>query len=186
MSGDTKNASQWHDADVWIDFSGTAADPEDTFTAYASGWEAVGLLDGAEGFEEERDEETSESYAWGGVLVRKRRSKHKRTIKFVAMEDNPTTFRLVNPGSTRAAANGDDVVVSTVKIPKYEDFRISFSTVDGDKVRRRTAAATIEEIGSIASTEEEPEVYEITVLILPEADGTLWTDLTGPAVAPTP
>lgn len=186
MSGDTKNAALWADADVFIDFSGTAADPSDTFTALASGWEAVGLLDGGEGMEESRDEDSSEHYAWGGVIVRKTRSKHKRTVKFVALEDNPTTFRLTNPGSVREAPDANDVVVSTVKVPRYEDFRVLFEVREGDVVRRRMADATIEEIGSIKAGEEEPEVFEITVLILPETDGTLWTDLKGPATAPTP
>lgn len=187
MSGDAKNTSIWTDADVRVDFSMTADAPASSFDPYDAGWAVVGLLDGGEGFEEERDEDTSEHYAWGGVLIKKTRSKHKRTIKFVAMEDNATTFRLVNPGSVRGTADADGVRVSKIKVPKYEPFAISFEVREGDSVRRRTVKhAEIEEIGSIKAGEEEPEVREVTVVLFPEADGTLYTEVTGPAVEPTP
>lgn len=187
MSGDATNASIWTDADVRVDFLRTTAAPTDTFTAYAAGWNLVGLLDGAEGFTEARDEETSEHYAWGGVLVKKTRSKHKRTIKFVAMEDNAHVFRLVNPGSTRGTENLDGVRADKVVVPKYEDFSISFETREGDVVKRRTVKrATIEEIDEMKDSEESPTVYGITVVIYPEADGTLYETLTGPAVDPVP
>lgn len=187
MSGDATNTSIWTDADVYVDFTMSAAEPADSFTPYAPEWDVVGLLDGGEGFEEERDEDTSEHYAWGGILIKKTRSKHKRTIKFVALEDNDTTFRIVNPGSVRGTADPDGVVVSKVKVPKYEPFSISFATRDGDTVKRRTVKhAEVEEIGSIKDGEEEPTVREITVVLFPEADGTLYTEISGPATDPTP
>lgn len=177
MSGDSTNAQIWADADVRVDFTRAAAHPADGTTAYAVGWNLVGLLDGAEGFTESRDEETSEHYAWGGVLVRKTRSKHKRTIKFVAMEDNDFVFRLVNPGSTRGT-EALGIRTDVIKVPKYEDFSISFETKDGAVVRRRTVErATIEEIDEIKVSEEEPTVYAITVVIYPETNGTLYTDV---------
>lgn len=175
MAGDATNTALWTDADVYIAPIGTAG-PTDTTTAWAAAWDAVGLLDGDEGFTISRDEDTSEHYAWGGILVKKTRSKHKRTIRFVAMEDNATVFELVNPGSTRTVAGG--VATSTVKVPKYGDFAIGFETRDGDKIKRRVAArATIEEIGDITESEADPTVYEITVVIYPASDGTLYTEI---------
>ena len=187
MSGDPTKASLWTDADVRVDFGMNAAAPLDTFSPYASGWALAGLLDGGEGFTESRDEDTSEHYAWGGILIKKTRSKHKRTIKFVALEDNETVFRLVNPGSERGTEDVDGVRIDKVVVPKYEDFSISFETREGGKVKRRTVKrATIEEIGEIKDGEEEPTVYEITVVLYPEADGTLYEDVIGPEVAPAP
>lgn len=185
MSGDAKNTSLWNDADVRVDFTQEAASPASSFDTYAAGWTVVGLLDGAEGFEEERDEDSSEHYAWGGVLIKKTRSKHKRTIKFVALEDNDTTFRLTNPGSVRGTVDLDGVRVSKVKVPKYEPFAISFEVREGGLVKRRTVEhAEIEEIGSLKDGEEDVTVREITVVLFPEADGTLYTEITGPDTDP--
>ena len=187
MSGDASNTSLWTDADVRVDWTLAATAPDDSFTAYAPEWLLVGLLDGSEGFSESRDEETSEHFAWGGVLIKKTRGKHKRTIKFVALEDNMQTFRLINPGSTRSAPDAEGVTVSKVKVPKYEDFALSLEVREGDKVRRRTIKrATIETVDEMKDAEDAPSVYGVTVVIYPEADGTLYTDVSGPAVAPTP
>jgi len=173
MAGDAKNTAQWQGADVYIAAVDTEG-PNDTTTPWAAGWEAAGLLDGAEGFTEGRDEDTSESYAWGGILYRRTKSKHKRTFKFVALEDNKATFRLVNPGSERTTVDG--VRISRVVVPRSDSFAIGFELRDGDKVKRRLVKhAEVSEVGEIKEGEEDPTVYEITVLIFPEADGTLYT-----------
>lgn len=182
MAGDTTNAKLWAGADVFVNWDGTATAPTDVTTAWGTGWEAAGLLDPEEGFTEGREEETNEFYAWGGVLVKKSKSRHKRTIKFVALEDNDTTFRLVNPGSTRTLDTISGLTTSTVTVPKYEEFSIGFEVTDGDETRRRTVErAEIEEIGEVKDSETELTVYEITVVLYPTAEGTLYTELSGAA-----
>jgi hypothetical protein len=183
MSGNTNNAKIWAGADVFVAWEDEAATaPADVSTPWATGWNAAGLLDPEEGFTESREDESNEFFAWGGVLVKKTKSRHKRTIKFVALEDNDTTFRLVNPGSTRTQDGTSGLTVSTVKVPKYEDFQIGFETTDGDEVRRRVVErAGIEEIGEIKDSETELTVYEITVVLYPDGEGTLYTELSGPA-----
>jgi hypothetical protein len=177
MAGDATKAALWQNADVYIAPIGTAA-PTDVATAWGAGWEAVGLLDGAEGFTESRDQETSEHFAWGGVLVKKTKSKHKRTLKFVALEDNDVVFDLVNPGSTRTTDATTGLITSKVVIPQGAEFAIGFETRDGSKVRRRIVKrAEVDEVGEVKAGEEDPEVYEVTVLIYPESDNTLYTDL---------
>ncbi len=183
MSGDTANAALWTNADVYKADLG-AVEPTDVLTAWDAAWEAAGLLDGEEGFTESRDEDSSEFYAWGGILVKKTKSKHKRTIKFVAMEDNPVVFDLVNPGSTRGTPDVSGNTVSTIKVPTVDEFAIGFEVRDGDKIKRRIVKrAMVEEIGEIKESENEPTVYEITVVLFPEADGTLYTEISGPATA---
>jgi hypothetical protein len=176
MSGSAENASLWLDADVYIAPKGTAG-PDDLTTAWGAGWSVVGLLDGAEGFVEKRDSDKTEHYAWGGKLYKRSVSKHKRTIKFVALEDNDVVFDLVNPGSTRTSTGG--VRKSTIKTPVAgEQFAIGFETREGAKSRRRVAAiAEVEDIGEIKASESDPTVYEVTVVIFPAADGTLYTDI---------
>lgn len=183
MSGDAKNTSLWNGADVFIAPADTAG-PTDTTTAWAVDWEAVGLLDGEEGFTEGRDQDTSEHYAWGGNLYRRTISKHKRTFKFVALEDNDVVFDLVNPGSTRTTATG--VRTSTIKAPVAgQKFAIGFELRDNGRVKRRIAKiAEVSEVAEIKESESEPTVYEITVMVFPEADGTLYETIEDDPTAP--
>jgi hypothetical protein len=175
MAGDSTKAALWTGADVYIAPVGTAV-PADVTTAWAAAWSAVGLLDGAEGFTENRDAESKEHYAWGGTLVKKTTSKHKRTIKFVALEDNDVVFALVNPGSTRTVAGG--VTTSKVKTPTAAEFAIAFETLDGTKKKRRIVKrATVESVGDVKQGEDDLTVYEVTVVIYPESDGTYYTDI---------
>lgn len=173
MSGNAENTNLWLDADVYIAPKGTSG-PTDLISAWGEEWGLVGLLDGEEGFTEEREAETSEHYAWGGKLYKRSTSKHKRTIKFVALEDNATTFALINPGSTRSATGG--VRTSVIKTPVGGDqFAIGFETREGNKVKRRVGQiAEVSEVGEIKESETDPTVYEITVVIFPEEDGTLY------------
>lgn len=173
MAGDANQTQLWQGADVFIAPVGTAG-PTDTTTAWAAGWEAVGLLDGEAGFEESRESETNEHYAWGGKLFKRTSGKHKRTFKFVALEDNDVVFDLVNPGSTRTAVAG--VRTSVVKTPVAgEQFAVGFELRDGGRTKRRHAAtAEVQEVATVKESETDPTVYEITVVIFPEADDTLY------------
>jgi hypothetical protein len=173
MTGDAKNTSLWAGADVYI-ATETTAGPTDLVAAWGAEWSAVGLLDGAEGFTEGRESESSEHYAWGGVLIKRTTGKHKRTFRFVALEDNATVFALVNPGSTRTAAGG--IRTAAIKAPEPgARFAIGFELKEGDKVKRRFAkSAEVTEVAEVKESEEEPTVYDITVVIFPESDGTLY------------
>lgn len=175
MAGNTANAALWTGADVYIAPVGTT-EPSDCSAAFGAGWDAVGLLDGEEGFTESREEESSDFYAWGGILVKRTKSKHKRTVKFVCLEDNATVFDLINPGSTRATVSG--LTTSTVKVPTGAEFAIALETSDGTVVKRRLIKrAEVQEVGEVKESETDLTVYEVTVVIYPEADGTLYVDL---------
>ncbi|UDL14619.1 major tail protein [Arthrobacter phage KeAlii] len=176
MAGDATNTALWTGADVYIAAEGTAG-PADLTTAWGAGWDAAGLLDGEDGITETREGDSSDHYAWGGLLYRRTMSKHKRTFKFVALEDNDVTFDLVNPGSTRTTDGVSGVRTAKIKAPVAGmKFSVGFETRDGDKVKRRYAKhAEVVEVGEIKDSETEPTVYEITVVVYPEADGTLYT-----------
>jgi hypothetical protein len=166
----------WTGADVFIASVGATA-PTDITTAWPVAWEPVGLLDGDEGFTWARTEDTNDFYAWGGLLVRTTRSKHKRTVTFVCLEDNDVTFDLINPGSTRGTAVAG-VVTSAVKVPVPTEIAIGFEIRDGTKtVRRIVQRAAIESVAEIKESENAPTVYNVTVVLYPQADGTLWTEL---------
>lgn len=182
MAGDATNAALWSGADVYIAPTTTTQWPTDVTTAWGVDWSAVGLLDGEEGFTETReDTESAEHYAWGGILVKQSKSKHKRQIKFVALEDNDTVFDLVNPGSTRGTVGG--LTTSTVKVPTSAEFAIAFEVTEGDVVKRRyVKRAEVAEVGELKESENELTVYEVTVVLYPESDGTLYTELKGSTV----
>lgn len=181
MAGDATNAALWQNADVYI-AAANATGPTNVTSAWASAWTAVGLLDGEAGFAESREEESNEIYAWGGLLVKKTKSKHKRTIKFTCLEDNATVFGLVNPGSTRTVASG--VTTKSVKVPTLTEFAIGFETRDGASTKRRTVKrAVVEEVGETVESESGLTVYEVTVTIYPETDGSLYTEIAGPSSA---
>lgn len=174
MAGNADNTALWLGADVFIAPEATAG-PADTTAAWGVEWDAVGLLDGEDGITEAREGDSTEHYAWGGMLYRRTNSKHKRTFKFVALEDNETTFALVNPGSTRSTTLG--VRTAKIKAPVAgTKFSVGFEVRDGDKIKRRFAKhAEVTEVAEIKESETEPTVYEITVVVFPEADGTLYT-----------
>jgi len=176
MAGDAKNAELWSGADVYIAPLGSA-EPTDVTGDWPSGWEAVGLLDGEAGFTMTREEESESFYAWGGLLVRKSKSQHTRTIQFAALEDNDVVFQLVNPGSTRTD-DGMGLVTSRVVVPQIEEFAIGFELRDGATIKRRMVKrASVEEVDDITESEAGLTVYTITVVLYPESDGTLYTEL---------
>ena len=175
MSGTASNAQLWTNADVYIADANTAG-PTTISESWPIAWSAVGLLDGEAGFSEGRKDDSNEIYAWGGLLVKKTRTKHKRTIKFTCLESNATVFALLNPASTRTESLG--VTSTTVKVPTIAEFAIGFQSVDGFTIKRRfIKRAVVEEVGEIKETESGLTVFEITVAIYPETDGTLYTEI---------
>ena len=176
MSGDVKETTLWTGADVFIAPEATAG-PTDLTTAWPAAWKAAGLLDGEGGITEGRDGDTSEHYAWGGILFRRTSSKHKRTFKFTALEDNDTVWSLVNPGSpARTTDVATGTRTGTVKVPEAgHKFAIGMELRDGAKIKRRNAlSAEVQEVSEIKESESDPTVYEITVVVYPETDGTLY------------
>ena len=165
MAGDPDKASIWGDADVYVaDVDG--ATPDNIDTPFGGDWDIVGLLDGDAGFEESRSQDSSDFFAWGGLLVRTSRRNFKLTRKFVALEENAVTLGLVWPDSGQGER----------RVPKRKRVKLGFETVDGDKVKRVITRryAEVSEVGTIKDSESELTKLEITVDIYPDADGVLF------------
>lgn len=174
MAGDIANPRLWEGADLWTAPVGTAL-PATLTTAMATPWAAVGLLS-EDGASETRDEDTSDFYAWGGKLIRTQRSKHKRSIKVTALEDNLTVFDLVNPGSTVATVSG--VNTRTIKIPKGEKRSFVLELTDGDvKKRRHIPTGEVTEVGEVKLAESDLQAFELTITIYPDANDVLYFDI---------
>ncbi|MFC9620268.1 hypothetical protein ACFTXM_09790 [Streptomyces sp. NPDC056930] len=175
MSGNTANPRLWEGADLWTAPVATAL-PTDLADAMSTipAWKAVGLLS-EDGASEARDEDSTDFYAWGGKLIRTKRSKHKRSITVTCLEDNLVVFGLVNPGSTVATSAG--VNTRTVKIPKTDKRSFVLELVDGDITRRRhIPQGEVTSVGEVTLSEADMQAFELTITIYPTADDTLYVD----------
>lgn len=180
MSGDTANPRIWEGADVYVAPVGTSvvADLETFDNPWPAGWEALGLLS-EDGASETRDQETSDHYAWGGILVRTKKGKHKRSIKITALEDNLVVFGLVNPGSL-TSTDETGLTTRTVMNPTDADPRsFGLELHDGTVTTRRLIpSGEVVEVGEVALSDSEMTAYELTINIYPDAAGILYYDLT--------
>lgn len=181
MAGDVDNVPIWPEADVYI---GTlaAVSPTDVSTAWGSEWSVLGLLNGEEGITETREQETTNHFAWGGILIRRIRSQHQRTFTIRALEENPVVFSLVNPGSPEPTTDTAGLTTRLVKVPQPEKFKLGMEFRDGTEVKRRfTDTSTAELSTSEERTESQTGVglRPVTVVLYPDADGNLYTELVG-------
>lgn len=170
MSGNPDNVRQWADADVYVAFSTSATNPADIDTAFGAEWDLVGLLDGDAGFTETREEDTTDFYAWGGLLIRTARRQFQMRRGFTALEtSSPVVDRLRYPGST------NDVI----KVPggnQIEQVKVAFEVVDRDIKRRLITYNYAEVMISGDSTESEQSISPLTfeAKIFPDASGNLF------------
>ncbi len=166
MSGNPDNASIWGDADVYVAGDLDADIPASIDVDFDVSWDIVGLLDGDAGFEESRSLDSSDFFAWGGLLVRTSRRNFKLTRKFVCLEENAVTLGLIWPDSGQGER----------RVPKVKRVKLGFETLDGVNKKRVITRryAEISEVGTIKDSESELTKIEITVDIYPDADGVLF------------
>lgn len=161
MSGDANNTNIWADADVYISTNLSAAIPANAGTAFGVDWTLVGLLDGGDGFEDDRNEDVKDHFAWGGKLVKQSRKNFKLTKKFTVLEDSTTTRSLIWPGSTATA------IFKPVPVP----IMIAFETRSGGKVTRLISKsyAKVEVDGKVKEGEDDLTKVTLTATIFPDA-----------------
>jgi hypothetical protein len=176
MAGDVDNPRIWINADVYHAPEGSTM-PTTPAAALDPAFEALGLLSD-DGMTESREEEQTDHYAWGGILVRTTRAKHKRTFTVTALEDNGRVFSVVNPGSTVTIAGAN--VTRGHYVPTEPNVRAwVIETVDGDITRRLCVArGEVTSVGDVVSSDSEMTGYELTITVYPDANGLLYTELT--------
>lgn len=175
MAGDIDNPRIWSGADVYVAPVGTTA-PTNLATSLNAAYKALGLL-GEDGATENRDQESTDHYAWGGILVRTTKSKHKRTMTVIALEDNLTVLGLVEPNSV--TTDDGSIATTVVSVPTDPDPRSFVLQIsDGDITKRRhIAKGEVTEVAEITLSDSEMTGYELTITIYP-VDGVLYTDIT--------
>lgn len=176
MAGNPDNASLWADADVYVGKAITATPPATADDPMGAEWDLVGLLNGEDGFTETRDEEETDLFAWGGILVRTSRRNFKLTKSFTVLEDNATTRALIWPGSTD----------SRIVVPRPQPVKLAFELREGARVRRLITAkhAIVKVDGDITENETDLASVTLAATIFPAADGTLFDRQFSDGVAP--
>ena len=110
----------WVNADVYVtQQENPKIKPDGTFPEY---WQLVGLLNGSDGFTQEREFSETEATAWGKGVVDKSRKDFKSTGGFTALEDNPVTHYLAWPGSTE----------HVITVPHPARVYVAYKTIDKD------------------------------------------------------
>lgn len=176
MAGDTKNASLWAEADVYI-APLNAAPPASADAEFGSEWSLVGLLDGDEGFSDSRDQEENKFFAWGGILVKQSRTNFEFSRTFTVLEDNPVTRQLIWPGSTPGK----------IVVPRPQPLKVAFEVREGSKVRRLITAnyAEINVDGEVKESESDLTKYPLKATIFPDGDSTIFIEqVTGETTDP--
>lgn len=176
MAGNVANARIWLKADGYRAPLGTTA-PTDASTALPAAWKAFGLLSDDDGISESRDEDSDDKYAYGNILIRTVRSKHKRQIKVTVLEDNATVFGILNPGSTAVTAT--TVTTRTVKVPGSDIGAYLFEAHDGTINKRKCIPrGEVVEVGDEQWTDSDLVARELTINIYPDSTGVLYYEIT--------
>lgn len=184
MAGNTENPRIWTLGDVYA-ADVDAAEPTDTLTELDAAWDALGLLS-EDGLTEGREEDVTDHFAWGGILVRTTKSKHKRSFKVVALEDNHIVFGLMNPGSTAVTASGQ--TVREVFVPTSDNRKaFIFETTDGLAVSRLwVPTGEVVEVGEQVRNEADMVMRELTINVYPDSTGFLYKEWTTDPAAVVP
>lgn len=174
MSGDPANSNNWANADVYVAAIGSTI-PATVGTAFNGSWTFVGLLDGDAGFQMERSVDTSDKFAWGGILVKTARRNFKQTVKFSVLEDNAATRGLIWPGSS----------AGTIIVPRPGFILVGFETRDdGGKVHRLISKyrAQVDVDGTYTYNETDLTKVPLMATIYPNSSGELFTEQAAPTI----
>lgn len=175
MAGDTDNPRIWVDGDVYTAIVGSS-EPTNTTSPWAAAWDALGLLS-EDGLTESREEDSTDHYAWGGILVRTRRSKHKRTFVVSALEDNPVVQDVINPGSTTLTQLG--ITTRTVKVPEPNERMFGIELVDGEIIKRIVIPrGEVTQVGDTVYVDSQMQMRELTITVYPDETGVLYKEIT--------
>jgi hypothetical protein len=171
MARNGKNVPVWEDAHVYV--SDTKELPASGDAEWPESWSEVGVLDGNEGFDEQRNWNTQDEHGWGVGYILTLYSQFKLTKSFTPLEGNPVVDELFEPGSTAT-----DVV-----IPKPAEKYIGFETIDRNGVVHRRISRKKADIWAPGSKQAENALTRKSFVATIPADGLkrLWHKQTSTA-----
>lgn len=144
-----------------------AAVPTDVASAWPAAWAGMGVIS-EDGLTESRDESSDDYWGRGSLLLRTVRSKHKRTFKVSALEDNPVVKGLIDPNFFKTVTTG--VATTYIKNPtKVRDLRMfGFEDTDGISVYRVFVPnGEVVNVGDAQKTENGMLMRELTINVYP-------------------
>lgn len=123
MARNPDNAKIWEDARVFLsDATTRPALPADVDEEFATGWNETGILDGDDGFSEERGSDETKHYGWGVGLIKVGGKNYELSRTFSPLEDNEQVRGLVWPGSTATKLKLPKPVYRWIAFENTSDF----------------------------------------------------------------
>lgn len=124
-------------------------------------WPEVGILDGDDGFGEERSSDETKHFGWGIGLIRIGTKNFELARTFSPLENNATTRSIITPGST----------ATKIKMPKPVHAWLAFETDSdvGDKERLITTRRARLWVPADNRNESDITKWEVTANVF--ADG---------------
>lgn len=170
MSGNPNNAAVWANADVYVGAL-TATDPTGG-DAFGETWDLVGLLSGDDGFTKKYATDSTDFYAWGGILVATTRKNFKLTMDFTPLEDNATVFGLVYPGSDVTFTDGVGYAGDLMVPDLQHKFKMAFQTENDGVISRLITRnyAQVDARGDSKEGESDLASHPLTVAIYPDSN----------------
>lgn len=176
MARNPGNVKIWKDAHVYVSALVTRpALPVDIEADFTTGWDEVGILNGDDGFAEDRSQDETKFFGWGLGMVKMGSKNFELGRKFSPIEDNPITQSIVNPGST----------ATKIAMPKPVNMWIAFETDSdlGDKERLISTMRARLWVPANARNESDITKWEVSVSLFADGSGNVFDRQAG---TPTP
>ncbi|MGV9666934.1 hypothetical protein [Nocardia niigatensis] len=176
MSRNPGNVKIWQDARVFVSALATRpALPTDIDTAFATGWDEVGILNGDDGFAEDRSSSETKHSGWGLGIIKIGAKDFELTRKFSPLEDNLITQAIVNPGAT----------ATKILMPKPVYRWLAFETDSdlGDKERLISVLKARLWVPANSRNESDITKWEVTCNVFSDGTGAIFDRQAG---TPTP
>ena len=159
---------------IWWAPAGTAV-PTDAVTKLATSFQSVGYVS-EDGLTEKETRTNASHKAWGGDTVNYSQTEYSKSYSFKMIETNETTMK-VRYGVENVEATGGKVtkVLHNAKeLP--EGVWVVEMVIAGRIVRKVMPKAKIQETGDISYNDGNMVAYDVTIGLLPDADGNYETD----------
>lgn len=149
--------------------------PTDGSTALASAFQSVGYVS-TDGLTEKETRNYTKHKAWGGATVASSQTEYAKSYSFKMIETNETTLKIRYGAANVTAASGkvSKVVHNASELP--EGVWVVEMIIGGRIVRKVMPKAKVEEIGDISYKDDSVVSYDVTIGLLPDANGNYETD----------
>lgn len=154
---------------IWWAPAGSTV-PTDAATALDAAFTTVGYVS-TDGLSEKETRTYKKDLAWGGDTVASSQTEYAKAYTFKMIETNETTMKIRYGADNVTAADGVVTQVKHNAAELPEGVWVVEMVIAGKIVRKVMPKGKIEEIGDITYNDENLVAYEVTVGLLPDANG---------------